>query len=418
MELQRSLRRCGRLLRGIWPACLAIFCLQAAPAYGQDGSVRFFAVHSPAWDEWTETYDESVFAFMNSKYDDMLVYSSWWNGFRDDHYQRGWLYVDGYAISPLDTNFQQLNLLRYALRDANGNPLYIDYACDSSGTRCQYAADVGNQTWRNYFISQLSEKLAANTFAGIWIDDVNFDWRISDRSGRPIIPMDPRTGQQMTLANWRRYYAEFLEQIRAAFPAHKIAHNPIWYASGTLTGDPYIRRQILAADYQNYEGGIQRAIHGGSTSKYSLHAYLNTVQLVHFLGRGTINEDFSSTESKRNYSLAGYLLLTSGNDYHSNTQIEYAAPSLDLWWRGFDITLGYATSGILQSGSLRWRNFQCGATYLNEPEAPTITYLLPPVGYTNALSGEPVESFTLRAKEAVILRKPCDAQSGGCHAAF
>lgn len=104
-------------------ACLALTCLLAGSVVAQDSRVRLFAVHSHAWDDWPATYDSSVFAFMNQKYDGMLVYASWRNGGRDDNYPRGWLYVDGYSISPGGMNFEQYNLLRYALRDESGSLL-------------------------------------------------------------------------------------------------------------------------------------------------------------------------------------------------------------------------------------------------------------------------------------------------------
>ena len=44
------------------------------------------------------------------------------------------------------------------------------------------------------------------------------------------MPIDPRTGQAMTEADWRRYMAEFTEQIRAALPGKEIVHNAIWFA--------------------------------------------------------------------------------------------------------------------------------------------------------------------------------------------
>ena len=45
--------------------------------------------------------------------------------------------------------------------------------------------------------------------------------RISDGNGNLQWPVDPRTGKAMTEAAWRRYMAEFMEQIRARAPGRR-----------------------------------------------------------------------------------------------------------------------------------------------------------------------------------------------------
>ena len=56
----------------------------------------------------------------------------------------------------------------------------------------------------------------------------------------------------MTEAAWQRYMADFMEQVRAAFPGKEIVHNAIWYSGDT----PDVRRQLRAADVVGLERGF------------------------------------------------------------------------------------------------------------------------------------------------------------------
>src|SRR5689334_9979399 len=108
------------------------------------------------------------------------------------------MYQDSYAIyvsgDPRATAHPA-----WILHDDQGNPLYIPWGC-SAGTCPQYAADFGNPDFRADWIAQAASALAGGTYRGLFIDDVNLDWRVGDSWGNFVPPIDPRTGVAMTLA--------------------------------------------------------------------------------------------------------------------------------------------------------------------------------------------------------------------------
>ena len=64
-------------------------------------------------------------------------------------------------------------------------------------------------------------------YRGMMIDDVNLTWRVGNGNGDHVLPIDPRTGTEMTLEGWQKYMAEFLEQIKSNFPNKEKAFNLI-----------------------------------------------------------------------------------------------------------------------------------------------------------------------------------------------
>ena len=93
-------------------------------------------------------------------------------------------------------------------------------------TSAQYAADFGNQQFRDYWINEAKSQLAAG-YKGLFVDDVNLDWRVGNGSGATVYPINPRTGAQMTLADWRKSFAEFTEQIEIPRLGAEIGADPV-----------------------------------------------------------------------------------------------------------------------------------------------------------------------------------------------
>lgn len=317
---------------------------------------NFYAKHQP----WMDKYDSSAQSFEHYRlhYDRMQVYHGYFNRYTSQ-YGRGWVYKDSMACKPTWTACQS-----WILRDASGNRLYVDWGC-SGGTCPQYALDIGNPSARAWWIGELRTVFQNGYYSGVWVDDVNMDWRISNGNGTTVLPIDPRTGQLMTLANWRRYFAEFMEQIRSAFPDKEIAHNAIWYAEGNRT-DPYIRRQILAADYFNLERGFTDGGIVGGTGRFSLSNYLAFTDYVHSLGRSVVHMEYTRDIGLRDYALAAYFVTRERQDYISSDTEFWTAPG--YWWGGWDVDLGsprgprYAVPGGFR------RDFTCGfAEFLGPP---------------------------------------------------
>src|SRR5262249_12532631 len=133
--------------------------------------------------------------------------------------------------------------------------------------------------------------VVAKGYVGIWVDDVNLSWRISNGNGTFVQPINPRTGALMTLNEWQGYFATYLEEIRAAFPNAAITHNSIWYADEFT--DPDVLRQIDSADYINLERGANDQGLTGGTGKNSFTRWLSFIDLAHARGKGVILMDYN-----------------------------------------------------------------------------------------------------------------------------
>ena len=114
----------------------------------------------------------------------------------------------------------------------------------------------------------------AQGYKGLFVDDVNMEQRISDGNGNLQWPVDPRTGQHDDRAAWRRYMAEFMEQIRRELPGAEIVHNSLWFDGDA---DPYIQRQHNAADLIEIERGVNDSGLRGGEGSVSLRTLLKLI---------------------------------------------------------------------------------------------------------------------------------------------
>ncbi|MBW2528645.1 MAG: hypothetical protein JRI23_31010 [Deltaproteobacteria bacterium] len=338
-------------------------------------------------DQWASWYDEHHYR--------MVVFSP----FFDDKltsYPRAWDYFDLYAIyagSQLLTDHPE-----WVLRDADGNMLFIPWGC-SGGTCPQYAGDISSTAFRSWWIDEAKVLIDTKGYRGLWIDDVNLDFRVGNGDGDFVAPIDPNTGTDMTEADWRKYMAEFTELIRTELPTAELCHNSIWYAGGAERhDDPFIQRQVAAADYLNIEHGIIDGGITGGTGSFSVEAMLRYIDAVHGLSRKILLEGFTNEPAMLEYSLAFYFLVTTGQDalgHHDD-----ASP--ENWWSGHDVNLGAALGPRQTWNGLRRRDFAGGMVLVNEPGAPESTADLP--GPHLNLAGETVTSVTLGPKSGAVLR--------------
>jgi hypothetical protein len=283
--------------------------------------------------------------------------------------------------------------------------LYIPWDCDSQSHTCpQYAADFSRPEFQQWWVDKAKSSLGRGGYKGLWIDDVNFDARISNGDGVPASPIDIHTGQAMTIDDWRRYFAEFLEKIRRDLPGIEIATNSIWYAGGGVRDrDQYIQRQIMASDIITIEHGVNdRGLTGGNGS-WSLNALLAYIDRVNAAGKsiilGGIGKDASGLGSPE-YTIACYFLISNG----SNTLGDFgSAITPDKWPPLLDVNLGkplttrYGWYGLLR------RDFTGGMVLVNPPQSPTMTVPLPDT--FRGVDGQPVDSITLDAAQGVVLMK-------------
>ncbi len=310
-------------------------------------------------------------------------------------FPNAWEYEDAYKIKPDGDVVKEHP--EWVLRDAAGNMLYIPYGC-RNGSCPQYAADFGNPAFRKFWLDRLADSMRAG-YIGIWVDDVNMKWRISDGSGKHVKPVDPRTGKEMQFADWQRYFAEFMEEVRERFPDAEIAHNVIFYAEPAEGRREYLTRQTLAADYLNLERGVTDNGIVGGNGKYSFSAFLAYIDRVHGLGRNVIlDDDDSDTIKERNLELAFYFLINNGGDL-IGADGDRDRMNPDNFWSGYRLNLGQALGDRYLDNGLHRRDFECGVTLVNEPGQPTRSVDL----------GQPMTDLSGRARRVVTL-KPAEGE--------
>jgi putative glycosyl hydrolase-like family 15 (GHL15) protein len=369
--------------------------LARRPAFATDsaGTLHFVAVANSSFDVYTQNPTQAQKDWMRAHYWRMLTYSPYFDT-RLAWFPDAWVYKDLYAIytnSTLATAHPE-----WILRDASGNKLYIPYGC-SGGTCPQYAADVGSPGFRANWIQEATATLG-NGYRGLFVDDVNMlISRVGNGSGSPVAPIDPRTNATMTETDWRRYMAEFVEQIRSAFASKEIVHNVLWFAG---VSDPSVQRELLAANTICLERGVNDSGIVAGTGQYGFDTFFSQIDWLHTQGRAVFLLPGVSTSAAREYGVAAYFLVSAGSDAMGNDPGGGTSPS--DWWAGYGTSLGAAHGNrYLWNGLLR-RDFDGGMVLLNRPGSGQQTVALGG-SYLN-LAGQQVSSVTLGAAQGAVLR--------------
>lgn len=359
-----------------------------------EGKVRFFKLANSEFDDYTNDPNGALKKWMRKKYWRMLTFSPYFDA-RLVWYPNAWVYKDLYAIyvdEDLATQHPE-----WILKDGQGNKLYIPWGC-SNGACPQYAADAGNAAFRAYWRAE-AEATLSQGYRGLWIDDVNLEWRVSDGNENFVNPIDPRTNQPMTRENWQKYFVEFTEEIYAAFPNTEIAHNALWFADDV--NNPYVQRQIDSTDWVNLERGINDDGLTGGNGAYGIETLFDYIDAVHARGRAVIFEAYGTTKRGRDFGLAGWFLINNGWDGVGNDP-KWSTP--DDWWNGYDLNLGNAQGPRYVWKNVYRRNFDQGIVLLNPPDALTRTLNLKKNYLT--IDGDVVSQVKLKAKQGIVLLKP------------
>ena len=349
------------------------------------------------FDRWTAGRH---WAWINQAYDSMVVWEPYWDSRLDD-FDRVFVSRNAYAIKVETTHDpRSVEHPEWILRDADGDPVYIPFDCDDGCP--QYAADVGNPEFRRALLDEIAT-LVRRGYPGLMLDDVNLDWRFSDERGDDITPIDPRTGAPLTLESWQRYMAEFVEMIRSEFPDLNIMHNAIWYTEPPESDNPYVMRQIAAADYVMLERGATDPGLVEGTSKFGMRTFLDYIDRVHSLGANVLLLDETATTIEEQwFNVAAGLLTSNGQDLVSTEDWDLVSP--DCFWSGFTTNLGDALGPRYDHENLIRRDFTEGIVLLNEPGRDPVTIQLDAPMLTP--SGRRVTSITLGDREAIVLRHP------------
>lgn len=382
------------------PGTTASGALAEGPPLGV-GNARFVARLLQSWDSWLGGIDQTKKSFARKHWFGVVSYTPSF----DIHLS--WapptlVYKDLYAIGRDDAQTLS-NHPEWVLKDASGKRLYIDWGC-TPGPCPQYAGDIGSPAFRANWIAE-AKAAVAKGYTGIWIDDANMEIRVGDESGQPAIPVDPRTGAPMTFANWRRYIAEFMEQIRREIPNTQLVANVLWFG-GTSIGrdsDQYIRRAYTSVDRLNLERGFND---DGLTAGYaprdiwSVDVFMQFIDRMHDLNIPVTLDSAGSGKEAWEYNLAGFFLVDQGADAVG----EMLLPP-GQWWDGWDVRIGSPLGerdrrpdGVFE------RKFQRGYVLLNPTRAATKTVAL---GRTmKRIDGTPVTSVTLAGGRGAVLLAP------------
>jgi hypothetical protein len=327
-------------------------------------------------------------AWFRRHYGRMIGYAPGFNR-RLSWFEDAWAYQDLYAV--YSDRREDGSRLRWVLKDSAGRRLFIPWGCN--GRTCpQYAADPGDPGFRRDWIADARGKLRAG-YRGLYVDDASLAMYVSDASGRRLAPIDPRTDAPMRTEDWRRYVAEFLEQIRRAFPQVEIVHNSLWWVLPLQ--DPIHRRQVLAADWLVLEHAFSDAGLTGGSGSVSFATYMRHMDGLHRMGRRILLDGDGSTPAARELLLAGYLMVNDGGDLLS------ASDGTDPGglWAGFTKNLGRARGDRYRWQGVWRRDFERGTALLSEPDDPPRS--LPVRG--RRISGERVTDVTLGDRDGAVI---------------
>jgi hypothetical protein len=288
-------------------------------------------------------------------------------------YGNGLIYQDLYGIQPGTPVYYQHP--EWILHDQYGHWLYIPFAC--SGTCPSYAGDIANPGFRAWWISQAQSALSNGNYRGMWIDDVNMNFNVSDGNGNLVAPIDSNTGAVMTYTAWRAYISQFLQQIRQTLPNRELTENTVWFSgpAGVQSQDSYIQQGLRTASNVNLERGIANdpGLTGG-TGPWSVYAFFAYVDLVHSLGPGVTFGEYQVNSTQQQYGLASYYLISNGND-----RIGDLSSTPNNWWSGYTTALGAPLGARTYSNGVFQRSFQNGIVLLGEPNLAATTVSLPGV---------------------------------------
>ncbi len=375
---------------------LLLLCssLSTASSFAQNsaGVVRYVIRTAPYWDQYTKNPSADMQQWFRSNVWRMMVFSPYWDG-KNSWYSNTWLYLDLYAIYADKTISKEQQ--GWILKDHAGKNLYIPWGCHD-GTCPQYAANVADPAFRAHWI-QSARSVLNKGYKGLWIDDVNLDFQVGDGSGKHVAVVNPLTGKEMSDADWKRSMAEFMEQIRQAFPNIEILHNALWFAGGSERDkNQYIKRELAAADYINLERGVTDGGLRGGSGEWSLNAFFAFIDRLHAMGKAVVLDNMSEIE----YSTAAYFLINNGHDAMGDQSLHP-----DQWWPGLKTNLGQPLGPRESWNGLLRRKFTNGVVLVNPPDAQPVR-LRVAGGFRRAVPADAADSFTIPAAKGVVLVGP------------
>ncbi len=265
----------------------------------------------------------------------------------------------------------------WVLRDAGGNPAYL-------GT--SLAADFGNPAYRAWWIAQ------AGGLRRLYVDDVSMERRVYTALGYLTNARDPRTGVTLSEANWQRYMADFMVELRTALPTAEIVHDVLWYKGDGATN---IARELAAAS----SVAIEKGFNDPAVAAYGWETLAGFVARRQAAGRGVILDGYAEAPALRLYGFGTALLLDTGTVALGNDA--WSAPN--RYWTGYDVRLGAPVWTRYQWSGVWRRDFATGSVLVNPASTSARTVSLG-ADFVD-LDGAPADQLTLPAAAAAVVVK-------------
>ena len=376
-------------------ATAAVFFAGALSVWAQpgtEGHVNYLQFAESWFDQYTLSPDATLQSWFQTHFQQMVVWSPYFDT-RTSWFPNSIPYINLFGV--LQGSWVQYAHPEWILKDQYGNWLYIPFQC-SNGSCPMYAGDLANPAFRAWWISQAQSTISAGNYPGLYIDDVDMLFRVSDGYYNQTAPVDTNTGQLMSFSAWKSYVAQFTTQIRAAFPSANIMHNVIWFAGDA--SDPSIQQEFLAATKLNLERGIASdpGLTGG-TGYWSIYNFFSYIDRVHALGKGINFMEYNLTSAGQEYGLASYFLISNGKD-----SVGDSSTTPTNWFSGYSVDLGPALGMRTYNNGVFERTFTRGMVVLGEPGLTTQTVTLPTS--MQRLDGSWVTSVTIAGSQGIILQ--------------
>jgi hypothetical protein len=195
----------------------------------------------------------------------------------------------------------------------------------------------------------------------------------------------------MTEANWQRYMADFMVELRAALPVAEIVHDVVWY-KGDARAD--IQRELAAATAV----AIENPSTTGASGTYGWETLAGYVDRRQAAGTRVILDSYAEAPAARLYGLATALLLDGGALALGND----AWTAQSRYWTGYGVALG-APTGARAAWSGVWRRDFAGGVVLVNPPASSTRSVSLGTGFVD-LDGVAQDQLTLAPGTGVVLR--------------
>lgn len=376
----------------------------ASAATPVEGKARFYKGAYPGLDRYIGTRRCSRYL---NRYVRMRLFTDFSDRCVDGSYRGGLVNINAQAIQVDDVRIRRGDsraersrkraLNRMVLRDRAGRRLYVPFDCTRG--RCpQYAADVADPRWRAH-LERRVRRAMRHRYAGVFLDDVNWQVNVSDGREQPVAAMDP--------ARWKRAMARLVTGIRtAAGRRREVMVNTVWWRAESSLDDPVVRQGIQQATDFYIERGTEDTRRG-----QSYDGLLTVIDRLHGMGLGVTLENYTAVDRPgAEFELASYLLHSDGRDAFG---AEYAScprstrsyrPCRTRYWKGYRTDLGRATGPrTVRPDGLLERRFKRGIAVLNPPGAAPRTGMLD--GLYRDPDGTPRPFVGLAGGQALVLTR-------------